>query len=101
MSLNTLSISLSNLGHREDALTAIQEAVDVYQQLAIDQPIVFNSDLTMALNDFSGRLFHLGYQDDLLERAIAGAWQLQVLFNFVHISLRKQCAHYTCASQNY
>ena len=38
MSLNNLGIRLSNLGRREDALKASQEAVDIYRALAKDRP---------------------------------------------------------------
>jgi hypothetical protein len=41
------------LGHREDALKAIQHAVELHQQLAADRPAVLNSDLANSLDSLS------------------------------------------------
>jgi Tetratricopeptide repeat len=60
MSLNNLSLRLSDLDHREDALAAIQEAVEFLQKLAADQPAAFNVDLAMSLNNLSLHLSDLG-----------------------------------------
>jgi tetratricopeptide (TPR) repeat protein len=57
MSLNNLSNRLSDLGHREDALTAIQEAVELYRKLAADRPAAFNPDLAMSLNNLSNSAY--------------------------------------------
>ena len=48
ISLDNLSSNLSDLGYREDALTVIQEAVKLHQQLARDKPAVFNEDLAFS-----------------------------------------------------
>ena len=42
MSVNNLSNGLSELGHLEDALFAIEEAVALRRQLAADLPDAFN-----------------------------------------------------------
>ncbi|MCA1697662.1 MAG: serine protease, partial [Actinobacteria bacterium] len=44
---------LRQLGRREDALTAIDEAVGAYRELAAARPDVFLADLAMALNNQS------------------------------------------------
>jgi tetratricopeptide (TPR) repeat protein len=66
MSLNNLSLRLSDLGHREDALAAIQEAVELSRKLAADRPAAFNANLATSLNNLSLRLFDLGRQEDAL-----------------------------------
>ena len=55
--LNNLGNRLSDLGRREDALAAAQEAVDLYRQLAADRPDAFLPDLAMSLNNL-GRQSH-------------------------------------------
>ncbi|WP_203935315.1 hypothetical protein, partial [Virgisporangium ochraceum] len=40
---------LSNLGRREDALTAATEAVDLYRRLAATNPAAFEPDLARSL----------------------------------------------------
>ena len=50
-SLNNLSFQLADLGRREDALAAIEEAVSLYRQLAAARPDAFAPDLAMALNN--------------------------------------------------
>ena len=52
-SLNNQSGRLSELGRREDALTAIDEAVGVYRELAGARPDAFLPDLAMSLNNQS------------------------------------------------
>jgi len=52
------------LGCREEALQAIQEAVEFYRRLAADRPAVFNADLAMSLNNLSLRLSALGHEDE-------------------------------------
>jgi hypothetical protein len=44
------------MGHQEDALTAIQEAVELYRQLAKDRPTVHNANLASSLNNPSSSL---------------------------------------------
>ena len=60
MSLNNLSVRLADLGRREDALAAIEEAVDAYRELAAARPDAFPPDLAMSLNNLSVRLADLG-----------------------------------------
>ena len=57
---------LSELGRREDALTAIDEAVAIRRQLAAARPDAFLPDLAMSLNNQSGRLSELGRREDAL-----------------------------------
>jgi hypothetical protein len=45
MSLNNLGAMLSNLGRREEALAATQEAVDIRRRLAQTRPDAFLPDL--------------------------------------------------------
>jgi tetratricopeptide (TPR) repeat protein len=67
---------LSDLGHREDALKAIEEAVQLYRQLAADRPAAFTPDLAMSLNNLSSDLSDLGRREDAL-KAIEEAVQLR------------------------
>ena len=56
MSLNNQSGRLADLGRREEALAAIEEAVAIYRQLAEARPDAFLPDLAMSLNNQSNRL---------------------------------------------
>ena len=58
---------LSELGRREDALEATQEAVEVYRGLAAARPDAFLPDLAMSLNNLGNRLSELGRREDALE----------------------------------
>jgi hypothetical protein len=49
MSLNNLSIRLGELGRREDALAAIQEAVTVRRELAARWPDAYQQELVQSL----------------------------------------------------
>ena len=53
-SLNNLSVLLSDLGDREHALAAIQEAVHIYRELAAAWPDAFRSDLERLKNVLEG-----------------------------------------------
>ena len=64
--LDSYATRLSRLGRREDALTAIDEAVGVYRELAGARPDAFLPDLAMSLNNQSGRLSELGRREDAL-----------------------------------
>ena len=66
MSLNNLSNCLSELGRREDALKAIEEAVQLRRRLAADRPAAFTPDLATSLNNLSGCLSELGHREDAL-----------------------------------
>ena len=49
MSLNNLSNQLADLGRREDALAAIEEATGLYRELAAKWPAVYRQDLDQSL----------------------------------------------------
>ena len=57
---------LADLGRREDALAAIEEAVTAYRQLAYARPDAFLPDLAMSLNNQSLRLADLGRREQAL-----------------------------------
>jgi tetratricopeptide (TPR) repeat protein len=66
MSLNNLSADLAELGRRDEALAAIQEAAGVYRELAAARPDEFRPDLAMSLNNLSVRLGELGRREKAL-----------------------------------
>jgi hypothetical protein len=49
MSLNNLSVRLGDLGRREEALAAIEEAVTVRRELAARWPDVYQQELEQSL----------------------------------------------------
>ncbi|WP_425438249.1 tetratricopeptide repeat protein [Niveispirillum cyanobacteriorum] len=65
--LNNLSVRLSDLGKREEALAAVEEAVAIHYTLANTRPDTFIADLATALNNLSVRLSDMGQW----ERALA------------------------------
>ncbi len=64
-SLYSLSISLSDIGLKEEALQVIREAVEMYKVLAGRYPDVFNSELANSLKVLSNRLSDLGLVEDV------------------------------------
>jgi TIR domain/Tetratricopeptide repeat len=64
--LGNLGIRLFNLGRREEALAASQEAVDIYRRLAETRPDTFLPDLAKSLNNLGRDLFNLGHRDKAL-----------------------------------
>ena len=64
--VNSYAVLLSDLGKREDALAANDEAVTIYRQLARSQPDAFLPDLAMSLNNQSGGLSGVGRRKDAL-----------------------------------
>ncbi len=62
----TLSNRLADLGRREDALAAIEEAVAIYRDLAAARPDAFRPELAASLNNQSVRLAGLGRREDAL-----------------------------------
>jgi tetratricopeptide (TPR) repeat protein len=64
--LNTFAVLLGDLGRREDALTAVEEAVTAYRALAETRPDAFLPNLAMALNNQSVCLAGLGRREDAL-----------------------------------
>ena len=67
--LNNLGNRLSDLGHREEALAAAKEAVEIYRTLAKDRPDAFLPDLAGSLNNLGGRLSALGHREEELAAA--------------------------------
>ena len=66
MSLNNQSACLADLGRREEALAAIEEAARIYRQLAQARPDAFLPDLARSLNNQSNRLSDLGRREEAL-----------------------------------
>ena len=66
MSLNNQSNRLSDLGRREEALAAIEEAVTIRRELARARPDAFLPDLAMSLNNQSHGLSDLGRREEAL-----------------------------------
>jgi len=82
-SLSNLSNRLGELGRPEEALQAIQEAVELYRPLAEQRPEALRSDLAGSLNNLSIRLAELGRPEEALQaireavelyRALAERW---------------------------
>src|ERR1700722_1724648 len=67
ISLWRLSDRLRYMGRREDALRAMQEAVELYRQLAAVRPEVYNRDLAASVNDLSAYLSEMGLREDALQ----------------------------------
>jgi tetratricopeptide (TPR) repeat protein len=65
-SLNKLSVRLGDLGRREDALAASEEAVTIRRELARTRPDAFGPDLATSLNNLSADLSDLGRREDAL-----------------------------------
>ena len=65
-SLNNLSVRLGDLGRREDALAAGQEATGAYLELARARPDAFGPGLAGSLRNLSNRLGDLGRREDAL-----------------------------------
>ena len=66
MSLYNLSNRLGDLGRREEALAASQEAVTIGRELAAARPDAFRPDLATSLNNLSLRLGALGRREEAL-----------------------------------
>ena len=64
--VGTLGNRLSNLGRREEALAASQEAVDLDRQLAAARPDAFLPDLAGSLNNTGAMLSNLGRREEAL-----------------------------------
>jgi len=65
-SLNNLSVRLSDLGRREEALAAIGDAVELCRELASSRPEAFRPALAMSLNNLAGRLSGVGRREEAL-----------------------------------
>ena len=66
---STSAAILSELGRREDALAAAQEAVSLHRQLAATSPDAFTPGLAMAVNNQAKMLSDLGGPEDALAAA--------------------------------
>ena len=60
---------LSDLGRREEALTAAQEAADIRRELARARPEAFTPDLARSLNNLGNVLSGLGRREEALTAA--------------------------------
>ncbi len=68
-----LAIRLSDLGRREPALAAAEDAVSLYRELTAQNPDVFHPDLAVSLNNFSNMLSDLGRREPALAVAEVAA----------------------------
>jgi tetratricopeptide (TPR) repeat protein len=78
---NNLGKMLSDLGQREPALAASQEAVDIRRQLAAERPDAFLPVLATSLNNLGNRLSDLGRREpafDATQEAVDIRRQLAV-----------------------
>ncbi|MCB9764574.1 MAG: tetratricopeptide repeat protein [Alphaproteobacteria bacterium] len=66
---NNLSVWLSSLGRREEALSATLEAVDLFRRLTRAHPDAFNHDLAGSLNNLGIKLSELGHREEALAAA--------------------------------
>ncbi|MDQ2789440.1 MAG: tetratricopeptide repeat protein [Actinomycetota bacterium] len=62
--LDNLSLRLSALGRRDDALAASTQAVGIYRRLVATDPAAFEPDLARTLTNFGIRLSALGRWED-------------------------------------
>ncbi len=67
---NNLGNRLSDLGRREEALAAADEAVSVYRRLAADRPDAFLPYLAASLNNLGNMLSDLGRREEALAAAV-------------------------------
>jgi hypothetical protein len=101
MSLNNVSNRLGDVGRREEALAAIEEAVGVYRALAEANPAARLPELAMALNNLSVDLADAGRREEALaaieeavriRRALAeanpAAWLAKLAMSLNNLSLR-------------
>ncbi|MDF1778470.1 MAG: tetratricopeptide repeat protein, partial [Rhizobiaceae bacterium] len=68
-SLNNLAGRLSDLGQREAALEASQEAMALFRKLAEARADAFTPDLARSLSNLASRLSDLGQRESALEAA--------------------------------
>jgi tetratricopeptide (TPR) repeat protein len=69
LSLNTLANILRELGQREAALQAAQEAADIRRELAAQRPDTFQPDLAASLNTLATMCSELGQREAALRPA--------------------------------
>ena len=66
---NNLSIRLSDVGERNEALVAAREAVKLCRGLAEASPQAYTPDLAMSLNNLANRLLEVGERNEALVAA--------------------------------
>ena len=64
--LSNLGLRLGDLGRREEALAASQEAVEIRRRLAQARPDAFLPDLATSLNNLGNHLSNLGLSEEAL-----------------------------------
>ena len=64
MSLNNLGNRLSDLGRREEALAATQEAVEILKPFFLQQPLAFSSWLAIMLRNYARNAEEAGQEPD-------------------------------------
>ena len=69
VSLHNLANRLSDLGRREAALAAAEEAAQLYRELAAARPDAFRPNLAVSLNNLASRLSDLGRREAALAAA--------------------------------
>ncbi len=79
-SLNNLAKFLSDLGQREEALQAAQEAVAMRRELAAQRPDAFRPDLATSLNNLANFLSELGQREEALQAAEEAVTLLSAYF---------------------
>ncbi|MGK7913153.1 MAG: tetratricopeptide repeat protein, partial [Synechococcus sp.] len=67
--LSNLGVRLSDLGRREEALRAAEQAVEIYRQLADSRPDAFLPDLARSLTNLGIMLRDLGRREEALRAA--------------------------------
>ena len=96
-----LSNRLGDLGRREEALAAIDEAVAIRQELAETRPEAFLPDLARSLHNQAGRLAVLGRREEALAASeeAAGIYRdlaeasPEVFLPYLAVSLNNQSVH--------
>ena len=86
LALHQLAIYLSYLGRREEALTAIEEAVSNYRDLAAARPDAFLPDLAMSLSVLGDRLDELGRWVEAVARHREAVETLAPLFQSLPVA---------------
>ncbi|RSN59590.1 hypothetical protein DMH12_10035 [Streptomyces sp. WAC 04229] len=65
-SLSNLGIRLAETGYRSEALTAAEEAAEIWRRLAQDTPAAYEPDLAGSLSNLGIRLAETGYRSEAL-----------------------------------
>ena len=67
--MNNLATDLGETGRRAEALSAAQEAVALYRELAAGNPAAYLPDLAMSVNNLAVRLAEAGRRAEALDCA--------------------------------